>query len=243
MQSRITCVIATLALSPMVSGQALENWEGEAELGVLITSGNTEETNLNSRLGLKHETTTWRNSGDFRSYYSETDEVTTAEKYKAALQSDFKFEGSQYLFTRGAYEDDRFSGYDFQSSLTAGYGNRVWQRGERSFLDLSAGVGYRFNKLQEPDAEGNRDEEGAIARLAGQFDYGLSENALFRQKLSTEIGLDENNTVSESETSLQATVVGNLSMKAAYRVQHISDAPEGSEATDTEISLALLYGF
>jgi putative salt-induced outer membrane protein YdiY len=243
MQLRATLAVITLVASPLAIGQDSKDWEGEGELGVLVTSGNTEETNINGRLALIHEVTEWRNSGEFRSAYSETDDVTTAEKYRATLQSDFKFEGNQYLFVRGDYEDDRFSGYDFQSSLTTGYGNRLWNRGERSFLDLSAGVGYRFNKLEVPDADGNRDQEEAIVRLAGQFDYALSENALFRQKLSTEIGLDENNTITESETSVQATVVGNVSMKAAYRVKHVSDEPEGSDDTDTEISLSLLYGF
>lgn len=243
MQVRTTLAIVSLAVSPMVFGEEFEDWEGESELGVLITSGNSEETNINARLGVIHEIAEWRNTGEFRSAYSETDDDTTAEKYQAALQSDYKFEGSQYLFVRGSYEDDRFSGYDFQSSFTTGYGNRVWQVGERSFLDLSAGVGYRFNKLEEADSDGNRDEEEAIGRLAGQFDYALSENALFRQKLSTEVGLDENNTITESETSVQATVVGNLSLKAAYRVQHVSDEPAGSDDTDTETSLSLLYGF
>jgi len=243
MQFRATLAVVTLVVSPMVMGEEVDDWEGEGEVGILITSGNTEETNINGRLALIHEVAEWRNTGDFRSTYSETDDTTTAEKYRAELQSDYKFEGSQYLFVRGAYEDDRFSGYDFRSSMTTGYGNRVWQRGERSFLDLSVGGGYRFNKLEEPDEDGNRDEDEAIARLAGQFDYALSENALFRQKLSTEIGLSENNTISESETSIQATVVGNLSMKAAYLVQHVSDEPAGSEDTDTQLSVSLLYGF
>ena len=244
MQFRTTLAIITLTVAPtMVFGAEYDNWGGEGEVGVLVTSGNTEETNINGRLGLLHEVSEWRNTGDFRSYYSETDDTTTAEKYSAEVQSDYKFEGSQYLFVRGAYEDDRFSGYDFQSSLTTGYGNRVWQRGKRSFLDLSVGGGYRFNRLEEPEADGNQEEEEAIARLAGKFDYALSETALFRQKLSAEIGLSENNTISESETSIQATVVGNLSMKAAYLVQYVSDEPEGSEDTDTQVSVSLLYGF
>ncbi len=49
--------------------------------------------------------------------------------------------------------------------------------------------------------------------------------------------------MTESETSLQANVIGNLSMKAAFRVKHLSDPPVGSENTDTETSLSLLYGF
>lgn len=91
--------------------------------------------------------------------------------------------------------------------------------------------------------DGEEEEKEAIARLAAQFDYALSENALFRQKLSTEIGLDENNVISQSETALKANVVGNLSMKLAYRVEHVSDAPAGSDSTDTETSISLLYGF
>jgi len=236
-------VIACMALAPMAQAQDSGNWKGEAELGLLITSGNTEETKVNSRLGLQHETQTWRNTGEFSSRYTETEDQTTAEEYKAALEADYKFDDQQYWFVRGSYEDDRFSGYDFESTLTTGYGNRVWQAGDRSFLDLSVGGGYRYNKLKEDNADGRDVEEEAIARLAGQFDYALSDTALFRQKLSTEIGLDDNNTISQSETSLQSNIVGSLSMKAAFRVKHVSDAPVGSDKTDTETSLSLLYGF
>ncbi|AMQ88342.1 MULTISPECIES: DUF481 domain-containing protein [Marinobacter] len=235
--------VACMALAPLAQAQDSGNWTGEAELGVLVTSGNTEETKVNGRLGLQHETQTWRNTGEFSSRYTETEDQTTAEEYKAALEADYKFDDNQYWFVRGSYEDDRFSGYDFESTLTTGYGNRVWQAGDRSFLDLSVGGGYRYNKLRQENPDGRDVEEEAIARLAGQFDYALSETALFRQKLSTEIGLDENNTISQSETSLQSNIVGSLSMKAAFRVKHVSDAPVGSDKTDTETSLSLLYGF
>jgi putative salt-induced outer membrane protein YdiY len=236
-------VIACLALAPMAQAQESENWKGEAELGVLISSGNTEETQMNGRLGLVRETEAWRHSGDFKSKYTKSDGETSAEEYQAALETDYKFDDERYWFVRGAYEDDRFSGYDYESSVSTGYGQRVWQLGERSFLDLSGGLGYRYNKLQDANDEGDDVEKEAIARLAAQFDYALSKSALFRQKLSTEVGLDEHNTISQSETALQATIVGTLSMKAAFRVKHVSDAPEGTEKTDTETSLSLLYGF
>ena len=243
MDLRQAVAITAVAIAPFASAQEADNWKGETELGVLITSGTTEETNIKGRLGLVHEVETWRNTGEFRTNYSETDDETTAEEYLAALETNYKFDKNHYWFLRGSYEDDRFSGYDFESSVTTGYGHRVWTSGERSFLDLSVGGGYRYNKLETVNAQGEDAEKEAIARLAGQFDYALSENSLFRQKLSTEIGLDENNTVTESETSLQANVVGNLSMKAAFRVKHLSDPPAGSEDTDTETSLSLIYGF
>lgn len=244
MRTSVSAAVLALSVSPLAVAQTdNRNWEGEVELGVLVTSGNTDETNINSRLGIVQDLTNWRNSGSFRSLYSKTDDTATAEKYQLDAETNYKLDDRQYWFLRGAYDDDRFSGFEYRSSATTGYGNRVWTSGERSFLDLSAGLGYRFNKLVEPNDEGEREEDEAIARLAGQFDYALSDTALFRQKLNTEMGLSENDTITESETSIQASLVDNLSMKVSYLVTHFSDPPAGSASTDTETSLSLLYGF
>ena len=238
-----TATVFILCAIPLaVSGEEY-GWEGEAELGVLVTTGNSEETNLKGRLALLHNTERWRNRLEARSAYTEAEDETTAERYRTEAETNLKFADNQFLFLRGFYEDDRFSGYDFRSSATAGYGHRVWEMGERSFLDLSAGAGYRYNRLNEPDEDGEQYEDEVIGRLAGQFDFELSENALFRQKLGTEFGLQDNNTITESETSVQASVVGDLSLKLAYRVTHVSDAPPDSEKTDTETSVSVLYGF
>lgn len=238
-----TVAIIAISAAPLAYAQDSRNWKGEAELGVLMTSGNTEETNINGRLGLEHEVLDWRNFLELSSNYSEAEDETTAERYKSSLETNYKFDESQYWFLRGTYEKDRFTGYDFESTATTGYGNRVWQQGDLSFLDLSVGAGYRYNKLEEVSADGEDAEKEAIARLAAQFEYALSENSLFHQKLSTEIGLDENNVISQSETAISANIVGNLSMKAAYRVKHVSDAPAGTDSTDRETSISLLYGF
>lgn len=237
--------VAGTALTLISTGicAADDDWKGEAELGVLITSGNTDESNLNGRLGLTHEVEKWRNQGELRSLYSSTGGVTTSERYSATGETDYKFSKRQFWFLRGAHDTQRFSGYDYRSSLTTGYGNRVWRTGERSFLDLTIGAGYRYNRLDQPNEDGQRSEDEAIGRLGGQLDYALSPNALFRQKLSTEVGFEAQNTTTESETSLQATVVNNLSMKVAYRLKHISNPPPGTANTDTETSLSLLYGF
>lgn len=244
-QSMRLTVVTAMAAAMMASEgwAAASDWDGEAELGVLITSGNTEETNINGRLGVKHEVVKWRNTLELSSFYSEGEDETTAEEYRAAAATNYKFDEQQYWFLRGSYEDDRFSGYDFEATVTTGYGNRVWQEGERSFLDLSAGAGYRYNKLKEANKDGEREEEEPIVRLAGQLDYELSESALFRQILSTEVGTEDGNTISHSETSLQAAINSSLSMKVAFRVKHVSDEPEGSEDTDTETVVSLLYGF
>ncbi|MDI9244564.1 DUF481 domain-containing protein [Marinobacter sp. CHS3-4] len=225
------------------SQEETDTWQGEAEVGALITSGNTEETNIKSRFAVKHEVAKWRNNAEIRTNYSETADNTTAEKYRLVSESDYKFSERQFWFVRGFYEDDRFSGYEFRSSLTTGYGNRVWSEGKRSFLDITLGAGYRLDKLEVPNSEGTKDEDDLIGRLAAQYDQAMSETALFRQQVSAERGFDTDSTLIESETSLQANIVGSLSMKAAYRVQYFSEPPAEAEKTDTELSVSLLYGF
>ena len=84
MDLRQAVAITAVVIAPFASAQEEDNWKGETELGVLITSGNTEETNIKGRLGLVHEVETWRNTGEFRTNYSETDDETTAEEYLAA---------------------------------------------------------------------------------------------------------------------------------------------------------------
>lgn len=242
MKRSVTAVFVALVATQSAMAEP-RDWDAEIELGLLLTTGNTKESNLNSRLGLKHEIESWRNLGEFSSAYSKGDGHTTSEKYRAELETNYKFTQDQYWFLRGWYDDDRFSGYDYQTSVTTGYGQRVWEAGERSYLDLSAGLGYRVGELREPDADGHNKEEQGIGRLAARFDYEISDTALFRQKLSSEIGLDDGASVNESETSLQATIRNNLSMKLAYRVKNVSDAPADSKSTDTETSISLLYGF
>ena len=218
-------------------------WEGELELGLLVTTGNTEETNLNGGFNLTRDWQTWRTQYEADALYSRSEDITTAERYRGAAQADYKLDERQFLFLRGSYEDDRFSGYDFQSSATTGYGNRVWEQNENSFLELSAGLGYRYDRLEEPDSDGNNADDEAIARLAARLDYELTPTSLFRQELGTEVGLEENNVVTISETSIQADFLTAFALKAAYRMKHNSDAPAGSESLDTETSFTLLYAF
>ncbi|SNC65536.1 Protein of unknown function, DUF481 [Marinobacter sp. es.048] len=83
MDLRQAVAVTAVVIAPLASAQNADDWEGETELGVLMTSGNTEKTNIKGRLGLIHEVETWRNTGEFRTNYSETDDETTAEKYLA----------------------------------------------------------------------------------------------------------------------------------------------------------------
>lgn len=247
---KLSCIACTLATA--FSAQAAEPSVGEVELGIIATSGNTETTSLKGKVSITHEMEQWRNQYQLDALYkkdqvsvdvdgeSVDQEQTTAQRVFVSAQGDYKLnEEHRALFVYGSYEDDRFSGYKYQSTIAAGYSDQLFKN-DRSFLNYNVGPGYTFNELDE-SGETN---EAAVLRLAAEFQYKLSDNAKFTQLLSTEAAFEsEKNTRTKSESALSAKLMGNLSMKAAYTMTHNSEVADDKENLDTTTSITLVYLF
>ena len=218
-----------------------DEWSGSAELGMVLTTGNTDTQNLNGALNLTKESLKWRTDYSLSSLYSSSDSATTAEQYKGSVQANYKFDTEQFWYVRGSYEEDRFSGYRSKGSTSTGYGNRFWQHQDGSYLEASAGVGYRDYAIED-GADGDSDR-GTFVRLSGTYENHFSPTSLFRQELNSEISTSGGNTVNESISSIQANIVDNLAMKLAYKVEYTSDVPAETDTTDTETTASVLYSF
>ena len=81
----------------------------------------------------------------------------------------------------------------------------------------------------------------AIVRIAGDLSWRLSENAVFEQVLSSEIG--SNTAISRCVSSVKTAILGQLAMRFSYAVKHNSKAPDATGKTDTETSVTLVYSF
>ena len=234
----------SLMLPYSLLAQTESPWSGEGELGFLMTSGNSETESVNAKLDLNYETARWRHNGHIAALYNaeetetesgESEMETSAEKYLVSAKTGYKFTENNYAFLTGTYEDDRFSGYDYQTSVSAGYGRRIFKT-DRMLLEMEVGPGYRYNRLND-----GGEEQEAILRGYVLFTSKLTENSGFRQELSVETGADQ--TVTKSISSVKAQVIGALSMKASFMAEHTSSVPEDTEKTDTETALTLVYSF
>lgn len=217
------------------TSQAVASWTGEAELGVVVTSGNTETQTINAKGKVVNESNQWKHTGTLEALNTADDERTTAEKYVLSAKSDYKFSEYKYMFARINYEDDRFSGYDYQVSEALGYGQRVIHEPDLS-LDLEGGPGARQSKLKDGDSDNE-----AILRLAANLVWKLSDSAEFSEDLSTEIG--EEATITKSVTALKSQIAGSLAMKVSVTIKNTSDVPPDTEKTDSETALTLVYSF
>jgi putative salt-induced outer membrane protein YdiY len=210
-------------------------WKSEIELGVVMTSGNTEEENVNGKGDFTRDAEKWRHNLHLDTFRSSKDDEVTAEKFYVAYKIDYKFTDKRFLFTRLSYEDDRFGGFDYQVDLTLGYG-QTFIDNDTMKLEADIGPGSRWSKLDNGDTE----TEG-IVRIAGRFEWQFSETAQFTQALSSEIGQDA--TILRSVSALKTTITEKLAMKLSYSVKHNTEVPVGSEKTDTEMALTLGYSF
>lgn len=209
-------------------------FSGDAELGFNQLSGNTDSRTLIGKTRL-----TWITGEFTHSLRGEVRNVsrggaTSAEQYLLAGRERYDFNGPHYLFGFARWEKDRFAGYDQQLSVIGGYGRQIID-GERHYLSLEAGPGYRHDRLREDD-----NEQLGVAYSALDYRWEFSPNADFRQEMSLEY--TDENTTSRSLSALTARLNARMSLRLSHEVKRNSQPPEdASERTDHTTSASLLY--
>jgi len=241
MNLRCVVVCALLIVAPFVAAQEEEAespWSGKATLGYLATSGNTDNSTLNSGFEISYSTGDWKHLFGARAINATEDDTTTAEAYESNWKSERSFSKHNYLFGQLDWRKDRFSGYDTQFSQTIGYGRRLIDK-EKHKLNVEIGAGARQSELVD-----GTDESETILRGGLGYLWQISETAAFTQDFKVESG--SANTYSESKSALSARLVGNLALVASYTIKHNSDVPLALpplEKTDTYTALSLEYAF
>lgn len=237
-------------------GKALET---NVDLGAILTTGNTESTTLKGKINVKHDLNSWRNQFILESLYKE-DEITnaldgssesqtTAQKFFLSGQADLKLDDKyKGFFLYGSYEKDRFSGYNYQSTIALGYSDRLFDT-SKSHLNYSIGPGIALAQEDEfRDVNGDlvdgEKTDTIIVRLSADFLYKFSERTRFTQTFSTDFSSDgDKNTKTKAESAISTDISGSLAVKASFAITQNSVVPEGIEKSDTETVFSLVYKF
>jgi len=162
-----------------------EPWKGQADLGFISSSGNSETTSVNAQLGLEQETKTWKHAIKLAAIGSTNeddagDDNTTSESYSLSLKSDRNLNDRSYIFGVADYSDDRFSGYEFQGTAAVGYGYKVIAQ-EAMTLLLELGPGYSHSLLSATDTASSQGIEEFIYRLGEAFTWNFSDTSELSQ--------------------------------------------------------------
>jgi len=219
----------------------VSTWKGDVQFGYVATSGNTETTNLNGKFNIEKTYEKWIHLFSAAAFSTSDNEQTTAERFKLEYQADRKYSDTKYFFLNSTYEEDKFSGYDYQATLAGGYGQRLYDANKMTF-DAEVGAGMRQSELEPDPVTGNVIEESeGMIRLAAKYLWQIEEKRSIISELTIDSG--EETTITNFELGFVTMIAGDLSLKAAYIAKHTSEVPVDKENLDTIVSLNLLYAF
>lgn len=225
-----------LAITLLPSGTCLAALSGDAGVGLLSTTGNSESESFNGKLRVDWATEVWKNSFTASAINSGNEEGRTAERYTIGNQLDYNFTPRDYAFGALDWEKDLFGGFRERTSEAVGYGRRVLL-GPVHKLDVEIGGGARQTEQQDT---GEREDE-MIGRLSGEYSWTLSETSAFSQTLKVEYGRE--NTFTEAVSELKLSIIGNLFAAISFTARNNSDVPPDTKKTDTFTAVNLSYSF
>ncbi len=226
-------VLAATSLQAVAQDES--SYDASIAFGYVGTTGNTDTDTFNTEVLLDITTENWLHKMKFQGLGSQENAQATAERYYFGNKSDYNLDENQYLFLKGSYTDDRFSGFEYQIAGSAGYGRHLIKN-DRFELQGFGGLGYRENSIINGGSEGE-----VIVSLGEEFEWTISDNAVFTQSFTTEIG--DVRTTSILELGLETNIIGDITTKIAFQARSNSDVPVGREKTDTLTSVSLVYSF
>ena len=227
-------------------------WTSSAELGYVNVAGNTNTETLKSVFDISYEIEKWAHKAHAEALSSKTEttdaatlvttESRSAAKWLLSGQSDYKISKLDYFYGLASYEDDRFGGFQYQAKLGAGYGRRVIDIADHK-LKLEIGPGYRTYKLEAatpPATVADRQDE-MLVRINAGYIWKITKTSKFTEDLTAEFGEDQDEL--KSVTGLTAKINSSLAMKLTYTVKRLDVVPAGTENTDKETAVTLVYTF
>lgn len=235
-------VFFALALAAAAPAQA--DWTGKGEAGLVVSSGNTETETANAKLAMTREAGKWKNAFGLAGLYASDEEGTTAQRWEAVTQSDYNFSPKTFWFGAARYEDDEFSGFEYQATVSTGLGRKFIDNDRTKFVG-TAGVGYKFFETRDAfDVNDVLIQEGAsdsevVFRGTLDFEHKFTETTKLLDKFIVEAGAD--NTFYQNDLSLEVKMTEVLALAVGYSVRHNTDPPLGFEKTDTLTTVNLVY--
>jgi putative salt-induced outer membrane protein len=239
-------VVAAIALTAAHPAYVLAaDWTGKAQAGLVIAGGNTDTKNANAKLDLATTVGSWKHAVGAAALYASADDISTGQRWEVYEQSDYNFSERSFWFGAARYEDDRFSGFEYQATLSTGLG-RHFIDSDRTKLTGTLGVGYKIFETRDTYDEdtglllqtGESDSQ-AVMRGTVDFTHNLTGTAQLFDKFLAEAGSD--NTSLQNDIGIQVKISDVLALAAAYSVRYNSDPPLGFGKSDTLTTLNLVY--
>jgi putative salt-induced outer membrane protein YdiY len=233
----LVLTLLSLIAVPGLMGQETEppaDWQDEAELLFVFTSGNAESSSFGFRntltrlfdgsslkldaggvrveSGTTQRTAVGTGQSDF-TVSEQTDRETTAEDYFAELRFDLDLSDRTYAYSSGGWVRNRFAGVDNRWTGAAGFGIKLLSD-DRSEFDMDLGA----TLASEERVTGTTESFGGI-RLTWKYTRQLTETTAFTSHLIVDENLSDTDDLrADFDNSLAVAISDVLGLKTGIKL-------------------------
>ncbi len=216
---------------------SFEGWTGSAALSGSQSSGNTEEWSLGASLDAQRAHGRFSYEINLNLDLQTADSVRSKDRWIGALQTNWDLTERTYLYATGQYEQDAFSGFDYQALVSAGAGYRI-VTDDRVTWRLQAGPSGRYD-LPENGSEGD-------------LSVGVLIDSRTTAKLTDTVTMVNDLQFSQAEggfrevrnlISLEMPLIDRFALRLSYDQRFRNKPNPGFRKLDTTTKAALAYTF
>ncbi|TWX73182.1 YdiY family protein [Colwellia sp. C1TZA3] len=253
--SAALCCVSLATVAEEATTLKVESpYTASAELGMLFKTGDTNSADIKSGFDLTHELNEWKSTvtlGLLIKKSEQEDEngeehfITSDQNWTAVGQTNYTLDKASpnYIYGNVSYEDNRFSNFKSQSSVSTGWGRR-WFESEKATLDADIGPGYKRDVIRKTDTQVEQTKSAFIVQAQALYKRQINEHVLFKQLLVAKYApkADENSTY-KARTSITTKLLETLQLKFSFTLDYNTDVEDGKENVNTETAMTLVYSF
>lgn len=212
-------------------------WETSAELGSLISTGNSRSVNINGKLNIGYNTTKWADTLVLTTIYGSNEGQATERRYGVDAEVKYQLQDKFFTYTRGQANVAYFKPYDYAFSESVGFGVRLIDS-PKITIDVQAGPGGK----QTIDTVSDNDTNNVMLELGSSLAWQINKITSLTESLDGQF--DKNNSALKSELALQTSFSKALALKISYVMEYNKVLPPDSNHNvhlDTTTSVTMVY--
>ncbi|PCI59750.1 MAG: hypothetical protein COB35_10705 [Gammaproteobacteria bacterium] len=248
-----TCYFPLIAFAADATPTEQSPFTSSAELGFLYKTGNTRSADINAGFNVKYEKDQWLSTLNFNILAKKTaTEVdgkkslnTTEQKWTIDSKTNYTLDVSSknYMYGNVFYEDNRFTSYDSQSSVSAGWG-RNWYKTDKASFFADIGPGFKRDVTKATDTVPSETSTSLIVQAQMLYLRQINEHVEFKQTLSAKLATDSGeNSTYKAVSSITTKLIETLQLKFTITLDYNTKVDADKEKLDTQTSVTLVYSF
>lgn len=228
---------------------------GSAELGFLYKTGNTNSGDMKTGLDLRFAKDRWLSLLNIDFLIKKADKTdkdtgdihfkTTDKKWTVASQTNYSLDNSEkhYIYGNIWYEENEFSSFVNQSSVSTGWG-RHWYKTNKASLWGDIGPGFKRDQRKATTTEPEKTITSWIIQAQALYIRKLGPHVEFKQYVSAKQAIQTGeNSIYKAQTSITTKLISTLQLKFTFTVNYNTDVKADKKNLDTQTAVTLVYSF